>query len=71
MPDTHNFKSSFLAGCSYDEIKKVLTVMFTNGKEYEYAGVPKEVYDGFTSAPSAGTYFSSEIKGKYQAPEPE
>lgn len=63
--------SSFLASCQYDEEKQLLTVIFRNGKEYQYADVPKEVFEEFKDAESAGIYFSSQIKNKYQAPKKE
>lgn len=64
----HEFKSSFLKGCSYDEEKQELTVFFQNGKEYPFADVSKEIYEEFKDAESPGKYFGAYIKGKYQAP---
>lgn len=56
--------------CNHDPESKVLTIWFKNEKEYQFADVPDEVFDGLISAESAGTYFGKEIKGKYQAPPP-
>lgn len=33
---------------------------------YHYAKVPKEVYEAFKVAPSAGSFFATEIKDRYE-----
>lgn len=58
----HDFlfmQSSMLSGCSYDDEKKELTVIFSNSKNYVYEDVDKSIYDALTSAESAGRYFNS------------
>lgn len=65
----HEFtNSSFLAGASYDKETSVMTVHFRNGKEYKFADVLEETYKEFCEAPSAGIYFSANIKGKFEPP---
>lgn len=56
--------SSHITSVSYDEDTSTLIVGFKNGS-YEYSGVPAQVANGFTDAPSAGSYLESAIKGKY------
>lgn len=60
-------ESSLIAGVKYDAAKKVLTVALTSGDAYEYAGVPQATYDGLMAAESKGSYFTSNIKEKFEA----
>lgn len=63
---SHDFKSSMLNSCTYDETKELLTLTFQKGGQtYEYRDVPEAVYNDFVSAESAGKFFLSQIKGKY------
>jgi hypothetical protein len=57
-----SIKSSTLTAVAYDETSSTLGVRFKNGSEYEYFGVPENVYRGILAAPSAGTYFDTNIK---------
>ena len=52
-------QSSMLSSCEYDEENKELTVTFTNGKDYVYEDVSKNIYDSLITAESAGKYFNS------------
>lgn len=54
--------SSNLAAIGYDYDTAVLRIEFLKGGLYEYQGVPSEVYEGFMSASSKGTYFDQNIK---------
>lgn len=55
--------SSHIADVSYREKDNTLIVTWKRGKRYEYANVPKEVFDAFLAAPSQGEYFNAYIKG--------
>ena len=55
--------SSMLSEIAYDE--PTLRVTFTKGGIYSYADVPKDVWESFVSAESAGKFFLANIKGKY------
>ena len=57
--------SSNIAGITYDDEEQTLVVRFNKGGVYEYSGIPPNVADGFSSAPSAGTYLHQFIKGQY------
>jgi hypothetical protein len=60
-------ESRDLAWVEYDEPTLVLLVGFRyNDAEYEYSGVPRDVYDGLMKAPSHGTYFHQHIKSHFQ-----
>lgn len=43
-----------------------LTVRFTNGVTYEYESVPESIYQQFRTADSAGKFYHSEIRGKFE-----
>jgi hypothetical protein len=58
-------KSSHIETVEYDEVTKVLTIMFYRGT-YQYSGVPKEVYDEMLGSKTLGTYFHFNIKGLYE-----
>lgn len=58
--------SSNIAGSSYDDERRVLTITFSSGGEYEYLNVPREYYEGLESSPSPGSYFFRNIKDKFQ-----
>lgn len=57
--------SSNLLQVAYDDESKTLEVAFTNGEIYVYIHVPKETFDGFKSAGSAGSYFHRHVKNRY------
>lgn len=77
MPTTHKRKSSVpsatpkptraphIGDHTYDPETETLTVTFSNGKKYSYAGVPKSVAAGFRDAPSRGQYLHRHIKGTF------
>jgi hypothetical protein len=54
--------SSTISGVGYDDATGVLAVRFNSGTEYHYYGVPRDVYEGFFSAPSVGQYFNVYVK---------
>ena len=49
----------------YDENSETLHVAFSDGTDYTYNGVPKQVYEEFDRAASQGSYFNSNIRGSY------
>lgn len=63
MRDINIPDSSNIAAVRYDDDTQTLQVDFKNGgATYEYANVPKDVAEGFESAPSAGKYFHANIR---------
>lgn len=58
--------SSNLSEAEYDPFMRVLTLHFRKGGVYEYIDVDREVYDGLLESTSAGQYFHSHIKGKFE-----
>jgi KTSC domain len=58
-----NSASGWQAG--YDEEAQTLTVVFPNGKSYEYLAVPPDIWKGLQEASSAGVYFHLNIRNQY------
>lgn len=56
-------QSSTISEINYDG--KLLTVIFNNGREYVYEGVPASIYEAFTQADSKGKYFHENINYRY------
>ncbi len=50
----------------YDPGDARLTIDFTSGATYEYAGVPLTVYTRFQKAFSKGAFFSKYIRDRYK-----
>lgn len=57
--------SSNIEAIGYDEETQTLRVWFKNGGAYDYDKVPKEEFEALQNASSVGSYFASNIKGKY------
>ena len=57
--------SSNIEKVGYDDDTETLGVIFGSGTTYHYGGVPKEIYENFISAPSAGQFFHREIMNQY------
>jgi len=60
------FNSTMLNSAEYDQTEKTLTVEFSNGDEYKYKDVPEEIFNEFQSAQSAGKFFLTKIKNKFE-----
>lgn len=67
MSNHHKFENSnSIASCDYNDENNVLTVEFARGKSYQYADVPKSVYEDLKDAESPGKYFQSYIRNVYK-----
>lgn len=53
---------SHLGGASYDPDTQELSVTFAGGSTGIYSGVPEDVVDAFSNAPSSGSYLHAVIK---------
>jgi hypothetical protein len=58
-------ESSVLAGAGYDPETRILVVLFTTGKAYEYYDVPVEIYESLLAAESKGKYMNDRVIGHY------
>lgn len=59
-------ESSQLSYIGFDDENNKLYVTFKNNKTYEYSDVPYNVWKEFKTSTSIGSYFSKNIKNKYQ-----
>ena len=55
-------ESSSLAGASYDPDCRQLTVVFKDGKTYDYPGIEPQMWVAFMEAGSKGGYFMWHIR---------
>lgn len=58
--------SSSIRSAGYDQQTMTLEVAFVNETIYQYIDVPEHIFHGLLSAPSAGAYLNSNIKGVYR-----
>ena len=66
----HKFEgSSSIASCDYDDETSILTIEFMRGKSYNYADVPKPVYEDLKDAESPGKYFQNYVRNVYKVVE--
>lgn len=59
--------SSSICETMYHPANKILEVIFHSGHVYRYSGVPHEIFDQFVAAESAGKFYNSQIKGKFNS----
>lgn len=57
--------SSQVTAVGYDPATRILQVRFTTGAEYQYSGVPPDLYARLIAAPSFGSFLHKHVKGKY------
>ena len=57
--------SSLLKESVYNTDDLTLVVTFLNGAKYLYTNIPHEVFSEFSTIESKGSYFSKNIKGKF------
>ena len=57
--------SSAISDATYDKDTQDLTLTFTNGRSYTFAGVPEALYDKLLQDPSPGEFFNTYLKGRY------
>ena len=62
---TTTLNSTFLQEATYDSSRRMLTVVFKNGRTYSYQNVDKTVYDGLINARSSRRFFGANIAGKF------
>ena len=58
-------KSKTIKSCAFNEKKGEMTIRFSSGGRYTYLGVTQDLYDGMVKADSAGSFFHSNIRGKF------
>ncbi len=58
-------ESSSIAAFAYVAENLTLFVRFKTGRTYRYSSVPSAVFSAFSRASSKGTYFNTQIQGRY------
>lgn len=58
--------SSTIAEVGYDADSRVLEVLFTNGRIYQYFEVPERVFDELLRAGSVGQFFNTDVRSAYR-----
>jgi hypothetical protein len=58
--------SSSIKSAGYDSQTMTMEVAFVNETVYQYFDVPEHIFQGLLSAPSAGAYLNSFVKGAYR-----
>jgi hypothetical protein len=64
-PDPIAVHSSSLATVAYDDQRAILQVEFRDGAAYQYAAVPRRIYQDLLRADSKGAYFNHHIRGLF------
>lgn len=57
-------KARVIVGYALDKL--VMCVRFRDGSEYEFEGVSQSAYVKLMNAPSIGSHFANEMRGKYK-----
>jgi hypothetical protein len=60
-------QSSSIKSHGYDPNTQTLAVEFTSGHVYHLSGVPPEDAQAFASAPSLGSHWHANLRGKYES----
>jgi hypothetical protein len=58
--------SSHISETSYDRETQILSVTFSEGREYRYQGVDKDTYDALITSPSKGRAFNALIRDAFE-----
>lgn len=58
--------SSNIESIGYDAKTKTLEVEFRGGKVYQYAGVPKKIFEDVKNAPSVGRALNMKVKDRFR-----
>jgi hypothetical protein len=62
-------QSSMVKAWAFDPMTETLEIEFTNGRIYQYAGVPAFLAKGFELAASKGEFFMSRIDRRFRGEE--
>ena len=57
--------SSAISAVGYEPSTQQLQIKFTQGHTYTFCRVPAAVYEGLMRSGSKGSYYDSQIKGRY------
>jgi hypothetical protein len=57
--------SGQISKIGYHPESQTAVIQFSNGKVYQYSGVPPEMYNNLRNSESVGSFFAQNIKGRY------
>ncbi len=57
--------SSEIEWIGYESKRSMLQVEFIAGSVYQYEEVPERIFHEFLEAPSHGTFFERQVKGRF------
>lgn len=57
--------SAAIEAIGYEKASGLLRIRFAGGHEYDFCGVPADVFEDFYNAPSKGEYYNRRVKGRY------
>ncbi len=60
-------QSSWIQDFKYDAQTLQLTVTLKGGSEYVYWNLPPQIYEELVKAPSKGSFFAKNIKGRFSS----
>lgn len=63
---TQQINGTNIKTVKFDPMVNKLTVIFQDGSEWDYAGVPVRLFQAMIHADSPGSYFNSHIKPRYR-----
>lgn len=58
--------SSAIEAVGYDAASRRMHIKFREGGTYTFCGVPQSIFEGLTSAASAGQFYNQYIRDRYQ-----
>ena len=62
---TKQVVSSAIKQLAYDLDRRVLTITFTSGNEYDYENFEQDTFESFYKAKSVGRFYNEQVKGMY------
>jgi hypothetical protein len=64
--EMYRVDSSAIRAAGYDEARRRMRIIFTQGNSHDYCNVPRHIYEGLLGADSKGAYFNEYIKNTYE-----
>jgi KTSC domain len=62
---SQQFYSTAISRGSYDDEDQTLELTFASGSTYTFENVPPTIWEGLCTARSVGSYYATQIKGRY------
>ena len=58
--------STAISAVGYDSTSSKMRIRFSQGRSYDFCGVPQSIFEGLISSSSKGQYYSAYIRDSYQ-----